>query len=71
MIGLFFTGAYILKALKMVLHGPLNEEWRGHLPEMTARELLVIAPLMVLMLAIGLWPAWLLDMINRAVVMFF
>ena len=71
MIGLFFTGAYILKALKMVLHGPLNEEWRGHLPEMSARELLVIAPLMVLMLAIGLWPAWLLDMINRAVVMFF
>ncbi len=71
MIGLFFTGAYILKALKMVLHGPLNEQWRGHLPEMNARELLVIAPLVVLMLVIGLWPAWLLDMINRAVVMFF
>jgi NADH-quinone oxidoreductase subunit M len=71
MIGLFFTGAYILKALKMVLHGPLNEEWRGHLPEINARELLVIAPLMILMLVIGLWPSWLLDMINRAVVMLF
>ncbi|HEY9086779.1 MAG TPA: NADH-quinone oxidoreductase subunit M [Anaerolineaceae bacterium] len=71
MIGLFFTGAYILKALMMVLHGPLNEEWRGHLPEINARELLVIAPLMILMLVIGLWPSWLLDMINRAVVMLF
>ncbi len=25
MIGLFFTGAYILKALRQVLHGPVNE----------------------------------------------
>ena len=30
MIGLFFTGAYILKALKLVLHGPLNTRWEGH-----------------------------------------
>ncbi len=31
MIGLFFTGAYILKGIKMVLHGPLNENWvRSH-----------------------------------------
>ncbi len=67
MIGLFFTGAYILKALKQVLHGPLNEHWQGHLPEINVREMVVIAPLMVLMLAIGVWPAWLLDVINRAV----
>ena len=30
MIGLLFTGAYILKGIKQVLHGPLNEEWAGH-----------------------------------------
>ncbi len=71
MIGLFFTGAYILKAIKMVLHGPLNEHWKGHLPEITTREVLVIAPLMVLMLSIGVWPAWLLDVINKAVMMWF
>ena len=45
MIGLFFTGAYILKALKLVLHGPLNERWEGHLTEISAREMVVIAPL--------------------------
>lgn len=67
MIGLFFTGAYILKALKQVLHGPLNENWHDHLPEINLREVLVIAPLMVLMLVIGLWPAWLLEVINKAV----
>ena len=71
MIGLFFTGAYILKAIKMVLHGPLNERWIGHLPEINFREVLVIAPLMALMLWIGVWPAWILEVINRAMMMFF
>ena len=31
MIGLLFTGVYVLKALKLVLQGPLNEEWAGKL----------------------------------------
>lgn len=68
MIGLFFTGAYILKGIKMVLHGPLNEKWVGHVSEINLREIVVIAPLMVLILWIGVWPAWILNVINRAVV---
>jgi NADH:ubiquinone oxidoreductase subunit 4 (subunit M) len=32
---------------------------------------LVIAPLMALMLAIGIWPAWILNVINRAVSLLF
>ncbi len=71
MIGLFFTGAFILKALRQVLHGPLNPRWAGKLSEISLREALVIAPLMILMLAIGVWPAWILALINRAVMMWF
>ncbi|MCC7130966.1 MAG: hypothetical protein B6D39_09520 [Anaerolineae bacterium UTCFX2] len=71
MIGLFFTGAYILKAIKEVLQGPLNEHWAGHITEINARELLVIVPLMVLMLWIGVTPAWILNVINHAVAMWF
>jgi NADH-quinone oxidoreductase subunit M len=71
MIGLFFTGAYALKAIKMVLHGPLNEHWVGKLTEISPREVLVIAPLMALMLVIGVWPAWILDVVNRAVSLWF
>jgi NADH-quinone oxidoreductase subunit M len=71
MIGLFFTGAYILKGIKQVLHGPLNERWKGHLSEISVREAFIITPLMVLMLLIGIWPAVLLDVINRAVMMFY
>jgi NADH-quinone oxidoreductase subunit M len=67
MVGLLFTGAYILKGIKMVLHGPLNEKWVGHISEINLREIVVMAPLMVLILWIGIWPAWLLNVINKAV----
>lgn len=70
-IGLFFTGAYILKALKHVLHGPLNERWAGVLKDINRRELFVIVPLMVLMLVLGIWPAFLLNMINQAIAFWF
>jgi len=50
MIGLLFTGAYILKGIKKVLHGPINQKWVGHLSEINLREVFVIAPLMMLML---------------------
>lgn len=71
MIGLLFTGAYILKAIKMVLHGPLNEKWTGKLTDISAREIIIIAPLMVLMLVIGIMPGWLVNLINQAVMMWY
>ena len=67
MIGLLVTGAYILKGLTRVLHGPPNEQWRGHGLEINLREALAIAPLMLLMLLIGLWPSWILHVINQTV----
>ena len=74
MLGLLFTGAYILKGLKQVLHGPMNHRWshgEHRLTEISSREIIVIAPLMVLMLVIGVWPAWILEIINRAVLQLF
>jgi len=74
MIGLLFTGAYILKGIKSVLHGPLNEHWAhgGHkLTEINLREIIVMAPLMALILVIGIYPAWILDVINKAMMMLF
>lgn len=70
MIGLFFTGAYILKGIAGVLHGPQNERW-ANLPDINLRELAVVTPIMILILSIGIWPAWILDMINRTVSLFF
>ncbi|MCQ3939360.1 MAG: hypothetical protein DPW18_20290 [Chloroflexi bacterium] len=74
MLGLLFTGAYILKGIMKVLHGPLNEHWAhgGHkLTEINTREIFVMVPLMALILVIGIWPAWILDVINKAVIALF
>jgi NADH-quinone oxidoreductase subunit M len=67
MIGLLITGAYILKGIRLVLHGPLNERWTDTKLEINRREVLSIAPLMVLMLWIGVWPAWIVNVINQTV----
>jgi NADH-quinone oxidoreductase subunit M len=66
MIGLFFTGAYILKGIKHVLHGPTNARWVGHITEINSREIFIMVPLMVLILWIGVWPGWILNVINAA-----
>jgi NADH-quinone oxidoreductase subunit M len=71
MIGLLFTGAYILKGIKDVLHGPLNEKWVGTGLEINRREILAVAPLMILILTIGVWPSWILDVINATVMRLF
>jgi NADH-quinone oxidoreductase subunit M len=71
MLGLLITGAYILKGIAKVLHGPLNEKWLGHQMEINGREVFAIAPLMFLMLVIGVWPAWILNVINLTVMRFF
>jgi NADH-quinone oxidoreductase subunit M len=74
MLGLLFTGAYILKGIKQVLHGPMNEHWahgEHKLTEINFREVVVMAPLMAMILWIGVWPAWILDVINKAVMSLF
>ncbi|NJL93027.1 MAG: hypothetical protein HC915_04545 [Anaerolineae bacterium] len=72
MIGLLITGAYILKGIQKVLQGPPNPEWQHyhethHSLELNRRELLAIVPLMVLMLITGLYPNWILPIINESV----
>jgi NADH-quinone oxidoreductase subunit M len=67
MLGLLFTGAYILKAIGKVLHGPRNPKWAGHGMEMNSREIAVAVPLMALMLFLGVYPLPLVQVINEAV----
>ena len=71
MIGLLFTGAYILKGIRAVLHGPFNLRWRDYDLELTPAELLGMAPLMFLMLLTGIYPNWILPTINATVTTLF
>lgn len=67
MIGLLFTGAYILKGIRATLHGPFNLRWRDYHLEIERHELIAIAPLIALMLITGLVPNWILPVINTTV----
>lgn len=72
MIGLLITGAYILKGLQKVLHGPPNPEWQHyhehhHSLEISWREGVVVAPLMILIFVTGVFPNWILPVINDSV----
>ncbi|HEY3291505.1 MAG TPA: NADH-quinone oxidoreductase subunit M, partial [Anaerolineae bacterium] len=72
MAGLLVTGIYILKALQKVLHGPLGDEWHHHpLPDINVAEILAVAPLMIAMLALGVFPSLVLNLINTGVVRLF
>lgn len=67
MFGLLMTGAYILKGIRAVLHGPVNPKWIGHRLEISTREIIAVAPLMALLVVVGVWPAWLVSVINATV----
>ncbi len=73
MVGLLFTGAYVLKGVKYVLYGPLNKDAvalaHGQSLEINPRETIAVAPLLILMLLLGVYPAWLLAVINSSVTM--
>ncbi len=71
MIGVLFTGGYILKGIRAVLHGPFNMHWRDYHLEIDMREFIAIAPLMVLMLVTGIAPNWILSVINVSVTRIF
>ncbi len=72
MAGLLVTGIYILKALQKVLHGPLGEEWHHHpLTDISIPEIVAVAPLMIAMLVLGIFPSLVLNLINVGVVRLF
>ena len=49
--------------LKKVFLGPLSERWRA-MPDLTRVETAVIISLLVPTLIIGVFPAWLIDVID-------
>ena len=53
--GIVITAAYFLIMIQKVFLGPLNEKWKD-LPDINARELVAIVPLVVLMVLLGVMP---------------
>lgn len=61
-IGILLAAAYLLMMIRKVLLGPLNPKWKDHLTDVNAREVFTLVPLMILVVAFGLYPNWLLNL---------
>ena len=59
-LGVVLTAGYILLMLQRLLLGPFNVRWQG-LTDMTPLEKVTLVPLMLLTIAIGLWPPLILN----------
>ncbi|MFF4583413.1 NADH-quinone oxidoreductase subunit M [Streptomyces sp. NPDC001389] len=65
-IGIVLAALYTLVLYQRTMTGPVKQEVRT-LPDLRARELLVVAPLIVLLIGLGVYPKVLTDIVNPAV----
>jgi NADH-quinone oxidoreductase subunit M len=59
--GIVLGAAYLLWTLQRVFLGPLNEKYRT-LPEINARELFTLVPLGAIVIVVGIYPKWVIDL---------
>ncbi|HEX9614944.1 MAG TPA: NADH-quinone oxidoreductase subunit M [Bacteroidota bacterium] len=64
-LGIVLTAAYMLWTLQRVFLGKANEKWAG-LPDINGRELFTLIPLAIIVLALGVYPSLLLDLMTSS-----
>jgi NADH-quinone oxidoreductase subunit M len=64
-IGVLVTAGFFLRMIQKVFLGAFNTKWED-LKDMDIRELIAIVPLTVLTILIGVWPHWLLNMMDAS-----
>ncbi|HEX8140164.1 MAG TPA: NADH-quinone oxidoreductase subunit M [Pyrinomonadaceae bacterium] len=65
--GVIWAAVYMLWMLQRVVFGPIRHGENAHLPDLNAREVLLLAPLLILMLYMGVYPRPFLDRSREAV----
>ncbi|WP_370620061.1 NADH-quinone oxidoreductase subunit M [Mumia sp. Pv 4-285] len=65
-LGIVLAALYILLMYQRTMTGPLREDNRG-ITDMVPREIVAIAPVVVLLIGFGLFPQPILDVVNPAV----
>ncbi|MEU8570814.1 NADH-quinone oxidoreductase subunit M [Streptomyces pathocidini] len=64
--GIVLAALYVLVLYQRTMTGPVKDEVR-HMPDLRIRELVVVAPLIALLLFLGVYPKPLTDIVNPAV----
>ena len=67
LLGVILTAGFMLWAIQRVFYGPLDEKWKN-MTDMNDIEMGALVPLMVLTILFGVYPSFILDMINNSVV---
>jgi NADH-quinone oxidoreductase subunit M len=65
--GIILAALYILLVIQRVVHGPPRGLAAGGMRDLVGREVWAVAPLLALILFLGVYPKPVLDMINPAV----
>jgi len=63
-LGIVITAGLYLKAIGQVFLGEPGEQWTG-MRDLSTRELLTLGPLLVLIVVVGVAPAWILNIIHK------
>ncbi len=65
--GVILSAAYALWLYWQVIFGPLEKENLKHILDLSPREIVIMAPLVILTILFGVWPAPILNMTSGAV----
>ncbi|MEK6756833.1 MAG: NADH-quinone oxidoreductase subunit M [Bacteroidota bacterium] len=65
-LGIVLTAGYMLWTLQRVFLGQPNEKWAS-LPDINGRELFTLVPLAVIVLALGIYPSLMLDLMTSSI----
>ncbi len=67
-IGLVVTALALLQMYSRIFNGPLNARWKNVADmRLVSREFLAVAPLLLALLVLGIYPAPIMDLANQAV----
>jgi NADH-quinone oxidoreductase subunit M len=65
-LGIILTAAYMLWTLQRVFLGKVNEKW-GSMPDVNAREIFTLVPLAIIVLVLGIYPSFMLDIMTSSI----
>ncbi len=65
-LGIILTAAYMLWTLQRVFLGEVNEKWSS-LPDVDRREIFMLVPLAIIVLVLGVYPSFMLNIMMSSV----
>ena len=63
-LGIVITAGLYLKAISQVFLGETNDQW-SDMKDLNRREILALAPLLILIIVVGIAPSWVLGIIHK------